>query len=146
LRATAKLDPSSGIPLAIAALSDSAPSVRAAAVDILEAHARHVDFDEVSRRLQDLSDPHARRAVLPVFMQAPKWEAALHLLEAVGDAAPEVRRKASQLLDRWTADFNRSQAQPTSLQLERIRSLLGANAAEMSVDTAALLRFSVTGP
>ncbi len=55
----------------------------------------------------------------------------------------EVRKKASQLLDCWIADFNRSHTQPSAQQLERIRVLLDANESALSGETARMLRFSL---
>lgn len=76
-------------------------------------------------------------------LAAHKWDAAAFLLEALGDAEAAVRSKASQLLDSWIADFNRSQVQPSSQQPHRIRELLDARASEISEETAGQLRFSL---
>ena len=144
LRASAKLDVERGVPLAIAGLADAAPSVRSAALGLLKINAHRVDFGLVRSRVDGL-DSRARRNVLYLFKEAPKWEAAALLLEAAGDTDPEVRQKASRLLDSWLADFNRSQVPPRAQQLERIRRLLDANASGIPEETAGLLRFSLKG-
>jgi HEAT repeat protein len=124
LRALAKLDAERAISSAIAALADDASSVRSAAVDILSTNANRVDFEIVSRRVRSLSDPHARRNLLRVFVDAPKWEAPVFLLEALTDPDDAVRTFASRLIERWMENFNRNQTQPTAKQLHRIGALL----------------------
>ena len=142
LRASAKLDVERGVPLAIAGLADAAPSVQSAALGLLEINAHRVDFGLVGSRVHGL-DARVRQKVLSLFREAPKWEAAALLLEAVGDIDPEVRKKASRLLDSWLTDFNRSQAPPRADQLDRIHRLLDTNGSALPEETAGLLRFSL---
>jgi hypothetical protein len=143
LRALAKLDAERAISSAIAALADDASSVRSAGVDILSTNASRVDFDIVSRRVRSLSDPQARRNLLRVFMDAPKWEAPVFLLEALTDSDDGVRTFASRLIERWIESFNRNQTQPTAKQLHRIGALLESVASRMPEATAKMLRFSI---
>jgi hypothetical protein len=112
---------------------------------ILRRHASRVDFDTVSRRLQALTDPTARRMLLPLLGAAPKWDAVAYLLQALTDPHEEVRRVASTLLDTWLANFNRSQVPPNPIQLLHIRRLLSVVSGELSTEAAKLLRFSI-GP
>lgn len=143
LRALIKLDAERAISSAIAALADDASSVRSAAADILSTNANRVDSEIVSRRVRSLADPHARRNLLRVFMDAPKWEAPAFLLEALTDPDDGVRIFASRLIERWIESFNRSQTQPTAKQLHRISALLDSVASRMSEETATMLRFSI---
>lgn len=143
LRALAKLDAERAISAATAALADDASSVRSAAADILATNASRVDFDLVSRRIRSLSDPKARRNLLRLFLEAPKWEAPVFLLEALTDPDDGVRTFAARLVDRWIESFNRNQTQPTAKQLQRIGALLDSVASRMPEETAMMLRFSI---
>ena len=143
LRALAKVDVDRAVSAAIGAFADDASSVRSAAVDILETNASRVDFGIVSRRVRSLSDPKARRNLLQVFLEAPKWEAAVFLLEALTDPDDGVRTFGARLVDRWIESFNRNQTQPTATQLQRIGALLDSVASRMPEETARMLRFSI---
>jgi HEAT repeat protein len=143
LRAFAKLDAERAISAAIAALADDAASVRSAAVGILATNASRVDFDIVSRRVRSLSDAKARGNLLRVFLEAPKWEAPVFLLDALTDPDDGVRTLAVRLVDRWIEGFNRNQTQPTAKQLQRIGALLDSVAYRMPDKTAKMLRFSI---
>jgi hypothetical protein len=113
------------------------------AIDILSNNAGSVDFEIVNRRVRSLSDPRARRGLLRVFANAPKWETAACLLEAMTDADEEVRALASILVDRWIEHFNRAQTQPTANQRQRIRAFLDAAAPQLSAHAANMLRISL---
>jgi HEAT repeat protein len=143
LRALAKLDAERAISAAIVALADNAPSVRSGAVGILAINARRVDFDLVSRRVRSLSDPKARGNLLRVFLEAPKWEAPVFLLETLTDPDDGLRTVAVRLVVRWIESFNRNQTQPTAKQLQRIGTLLDSVASRMPEETAKMLRFSI---
>jgi HEAT repeat protein len=143
LRALAKLDAERAISAAIAALADDASSVRTAAAQTLSSNASRVDFDLVNRRVRSLSDPRARRNLLRVFLEAPKWEVPAFLLEALTDPDDAVRTFAARLVDRWIETFNRNQTQPTAKQLQRIGGLLDSVSSRMPEETAKMLRFSI---
>jgi HEAT repeat protein len=143
LRALAKLDAERAVSAAMAALSDDAPSVRAAAVHTLSSNSSRVKFDLVNRQVSSLSDPNARRNVLRVFLDAPKWDAPAFLLEALTDQDDGVRAFAARLVDRWLERFNKNQTQPTATQLQRIGTLVDSVASRMPEATARRLRFSI---
>jgi hypothetical protein len=143
LRALAKLDAERAVSAAMTALSDDAPSVRTAAVHTLSSNASRVNFDLVNRQISSLSDPKARRNVLRVFLDAPKWDAPAFLLEALTDPDDGVRAFTARLLDRWIEGFNRNQTQPTAKQLQRIGGLLDSVSSRMPEETAKMLRFSI---
>lgn len=143
LRVLARLDQERAIHAAMARLHDSAPSVRTAAVEILCSSAGRVDFDGVSRRVRSLSDPKARGSLLRVFLDAPKWEAPVFLLETLTDPDDGVRTVAASLVDKWIEGFNRKQTQPTAKQLQRIGALVDSVASRMPEETARTLRFII---
>ena len=143
LRAAIVLDVDVAIPNASAALVDEVRSVRTMAVRILRLHASRVDFEMVNRRLQTVTDPAARRTLLPLLGAAPKWEAAVYLLQALSDPREDVRTVASSLLDSWLANFNRNQVPPSPVQLLQIHRLLAIVGGELSTEAAKLLRLSI---
>jgi HEAT repeat protein len=143
LRAFAKLDAERAISAAIGALADDASSVRSAAAGILATNASRVDFDIVSRQVRSLSDAKARGNLLRVFLEAPKWEAPVFLLNALTDPDDGVRTLAVRLIDRWIEGFNRNQTLPTARELQRIGALLDSVGSRMPEATAKMLRFSI---
>jgi HEAT repeat protein len=103
LRALAKLDAERAISAAIAALADDASSVRTGAVQTLSNNASRVNFDLVNHQVSSLSDPKARRNVLRVFLEAPKWDAPAFSARGVDGPRRRracVRRSASRSMDR----------------------------------------------
>ncbi len=102
-----------------------------------------MDFDLVNRRVRSLSDPKARRNLLRLFLDAPKWDAPAFLLEALTDPDDGVRAFAARLIDRWIESFNRNQTQPTAKQLQRIGGLLDSVSSRLPEETAKMLRFSI---
>jgi HEAT repeat protein len=143
LQALSRLNAEGAISAAITALADDASSVRSAAADVLSTHASSVDFGIVGRRIRSLSDAQARQNLLRVFMDAPKWDAPVFLLEVLEDPDEGVRTSACRLIERWVEGFNRNQTQPTSTQLHRIGALLDSVASRMPEQTAKTLRFSI---
>jgi hypothetical protein len=143
LRALSRLDAALAVSSAIVALGDQTQSVRSAAADILAANANMVNFDVVGSRVRSLQEPRARMRLVRLFKRAPKWDAAVLLLEALKDPDEAIRVFASRLIDRWVADFNRNQTPPTALQLQRIQALLDSVGSRMSGESARLLRFSL---
>jgi hypothetical protein len=105
-----------------------------------------VDFDVVGSRIRALSDPEARATLLPVFLEAPKWQAPVLLLEALLDPDAGVRTAAARLVDRWIEGFNRDQTQATAPQLQRIGALIDSAAGHLTEATARMLRFSIQRP
>jgi hypothetical protein len=143
LSATVTLDVEGAIPQAIAALDDEARSVRTVAVRILKLHASRAEFEVVSRRVRALADPSARRMLMPLLRAAPKWDAAVYLLEGLTDGDEKVRTVASTLLDGWLDDFNRSQVTPDADQMIRIRQLLDLVGGQLSTEAMRLMRLSI---
>lgn len=78
-----------------------------------------------------------------MFLEAPKWEAPVFLLDALTDPDDGVRMLAVRLIDRWIEGFNRNQTQPTANQLQRIGALFESVGSRMPEATAKMLRFSI---
>jgi HEAT repeat protein len=143
IRAAGRLNPGEGVRLAIAALADPSPSVRAAAVSVLRANAARVDFAAINDFIMAIPASGIRERLLPVLRDAPKWDAAVYLLQALADGEPAVRTRASQLIGSWLSRFNDSHAQPTPIHLQRMREALDARASELPEATVRELRFIV---
>lgn len=145
LRALAKLDVERAIPAAVAAIGDDAPSVRRVALEIIDFNASRVSFALVWDTVRSLSSAPVRARALRSLLRAPKWDAVIFLLEAMDDPDEEVQSVAARLVDVWVESgyFNRNQSQPTATQLERVHTLVTANAPRLSGDTVELLRFSI---
>ena len=88
-------------------------------------------------RLPEMAD---RMRLLRILSAAPKWDAAVYLLEHLDEPDPDVHECASRLLDGWLSRFNQTQSQPTAVHLERIRQALDAGAARMSENLVRELR------
>jgi HEAT repeat protein len=143
LRSLGAMTPDACVIAALDALSDPAPSVRATAAAILRVHVYRVDLSALQECFDGLSDSRARRQLLRVFRQAPKWSAAELLLEAVGDEDFDVRRDAEGLLRSWLNGFNRAQTPPTSDQLDRVSRRFHAQISRLAPDVARDLGFIV---
>lgn len=83
------------------------------------------------------------RMLMPLLRAAPKWDAAVYLLEGLTDADEKVRTVASTLLDGWLDDFNRSQVTPDAAQMIRIRQLLDLVGGQLSTEAMRLMRLSI---
>lgn len=115
--------------------------MRRTAIAILRHNSRLVDFDRISDQFTRLPDARARIMLLPLMEEAPKWTAAVLLLRAVGDADPDVQRRASRLLDVWMDGFNRVQSEPQPQQLKQIQEMVDRHEPALSPDTVRMLRF-----
>ncbi len=140
LQATANLDLDRALPFATEALEDPSGSVRSAALRILRRQAYRVDFAALAKRMPDVVDPRARKGFLRLLAEAPKWDAAVFLLAALGDRERDVRDYASELLAAWVALSYRRHTAPTPAHLQQIRVLLETYGAALSTDTAGFLR------
>jgi HEAT repeat protein len=143
LRAAARLDANRVLPAAASALESASSAVRATALGILEGQAHLLDFAALNAGLRHAPNARFRKIVLRLLAQAPKWDAATYLLEALNDEDAGVRARAAQLLRDWTAAFNRSQVQPLPRQLAEIRVRLDAVGDRVGKETADLLRFVI---
>jgi HEAT repeat protein len=143
IRAAGRLNAGEGVRLAIAALADPSPSVRAAAVGVLRAIAERVDFAAINDFIMAIPASGIRERLLLMLRDAPKWDAAVYLLQALADGEPAVRTRASQLIGSWLSRFNDSHAQPTPIHFQRMREALDARASELPEATVRELRFIV---
>lgn len=112
-------------PLALVqALRDPAGSVSRAARDQLRGRANRVvaEIHDVLRT----SNRHATRHALTLLWALGKWDSLPYLLEAAANRDAGIRSMASDGLDAWVVNQNRSRAQPTRAQIQAIRSALEA--------------------
>ena len=135
LQATANLDPDRALPLATAALEDPAGSVRSTARKILLRNSSRIEFTALAGRMPGIAEPRVRVGILRLLAEAPKWDAAVFLLAALGDPDEAVRDLASELLVTWVTLYNRRHAAPTPEQLRQIRVLLGTHGSVLRPET-----------
>jgi HEAT repeat protein len=140
LIAMAKLDADAAASSAVSALTDPSPGVRNAAADVLRENRSVVDWVAVNDAWPRLPEMADRMRLLRILSAAPKWDAAVYLLEHLDEPDPAVHECASRLLDGWLSRFNQTQSQPTAVHLERIRQALDAGAARMSENLVRELR------
>jgi len=140
LTAIAKLDADAAASSAVSALTDPSPGVRNSAADVLRENRSVVDWVAVNDAWPRLPETADRMRLLRILSAAPKWDAAVYLLEHLDEPDPIVHECASRLLDGWLSRFNQTQSQPTAVHLERIRQALDAGAARMSENLVRELR------
>ena len=147
LRAFARLGAERALPAAIAALEDPSGSVRTAAAAVVTEHRHRVDFNGLHGRWHQASDSNVRGGMLKLLAQAPKWDAVVYLLDALGTDSNNaaLRELASRLLHEWIDAFNHSHLQPSHEHLQRIRAVLGAPTANVDPRAARFLGSIVEG-
>ncbi len=140
LTAMARLDADAAASSAVSALTDASLGVRNAAADVLRENRSVVDWVAVNGAWRKLPETADRMRLLRILSAAPKWDAAVYLLEHLDEPDSAVHECASRLLGGWLLRFNQTQSQPTAAHLERIRQALDAGAARMSENLVRELR------
>jgi hypothetical protein len=143
LRALTDLAADQGMSAALAALDDPASSVHATAVSILRRHVRSVDAATVRLRVRASADPRRRLRALPLLAAASKWDAAVSLVESLGDPDAAVQARAAQLLRAWHAAFWNSFVQPGPAHIRRLQALLDADGGNVPSDILTSLRYEL---
>jgi len=69
---------------------------------------------------------HSRLLALKLLEKAGKWERLIFWLQGVSDDQPRVSTCCERSLSRWEHRFNQTFTQPTSAQIEQIRSLVNS--------------------
>ena len=81
--------------------------------------------------------------LIPLLRAAPKWDAAIYLLESLTDPDADVRTAASRWFHVWLDDVNLSQVPPAGDQLRKIHVLLARVDSHLSPDAAKLVRLTI---
>lgn len=142
LRALARLAGDGSVPALVAGVGDASPAVSRTAADLLRPRVRRADADALAALMGAGNAPHVRRNALSLLATRSKWDGLPWILQSCGDADPVVRAAAREQLARWQARFNRSFAQATPAQQERIRAALDGAGDAVDAETAKWLRFA----
>ena len=122
--AMGKLDVEGCLTKLTAFLSDVKASVSREALKSLLPMARHVPLDELERLLASKANFHVRRNALTLILHTEKWRKLPPMLNACTDEDAKIAGLAARALRHWFVNCNRSFAEPTQADLERIQSVL----------------------
>lgn len=122
--AIGKLDADGNLETLIRFVSDEKPSVAREALKALLKKARQIPLEELERMLAGNSSFHVRRNALTLILHTDKWRKLPPLLNACGDKDAKISGLASRALRDWFFTYNRSFAEPTRTDFERIESTL----------------------
>lgn len=126
-----------------AALQDTSAAVSAAARDALRRHARDLDPSRLTEIFTGTNLRHARRNVLTLFTELPKWQSITHLLHAATDADEEIAAEALRHVQAWNNQYNRRQIVPSRSELEALTDALATAEPMLDRVTADQIRFAV---
>ncbi|HEX6036517.1 hypothetical protein [Longimicrobium sp.] len=142
IRALARLAGDRHLDAFLLSLGSLTPRVSRAAADALRDRTRLVDEAAIASAFAAESPLHARENALELLAWRGKWDGLVWILQALTDSDPRIREAAGTLLERWRQRFNRTFAQPTSAQLERVRTALQPVASTLPPETVKWLRFA----
>lgn len=122
--ALGKLDVDGNLTKLTGFLSDVKASVSREALKALLPKARQVSLDELERLLLDGVNFYIRRNALTIILNTEKWRKLPALLNACADDDAKIVELATKGMRGWFASYNRSFAEPTRADFERIQSVL----------------------
>jgi len=138
--AMGKLDAEGCVTRLIGFLSDTKASVSREALKALLPKASRVPLEELeSLRASDV-DLHIRRNALTLILHADKWRKLPALLAACVDEETKIAGLATRALRDWFSTYNRSFAEPTRVDFERIQSALSKAESKLPHGVAKELR------
>jgi len=105
-------------------LSDAKASVSREALKALLPKARRIPLKELEGLLASNANLHVRRNALTLILHADKWRKLPALLAACADEETKIAGLATRALHDWFSTYNRSFAEPTQVDFERIQSAL----------------------
>jgi len=105
-------------------LSDAKASVSKEALKALLPKARQIPLEELEGLLTSSASFHVRRNALALILHAEKWRKLPALINACADEDATIAEFATRGLRDWFTTYNRSFAEPTRADFERIQSAL----------------------
>jgi hypothetical protein len=139
-RAASSLDIERQLPRIVALLRDPEASVSSTARRILRPHVAAVGLEPLRSVLRDGPHEHGRFNAVSLGVSLGKWQSILILLEAAADGSVRIRQFAGSRITTWFGRQNRSFVQPTSTQLQELRTALDTYHAAVNVEIVAELR------
>jgi|ERR1043166_8493412 HEAT repeat protein len=138
--AIGKLDVEGNFDTLVRFLSDEKPSVSREALKALRKKARQIPLEELEKILTANESFHVRRNALMLILHTEKWRKIPALLNACSDNNPKISELAARALRDWFVTYNRSFAEPTRIDFERIQSALANVESRLPHGTAKELR------
>jgi len=122
--AIGKLDVEGHLSTLTGLLKDEKPSVSREASKALLKKARQIPLEELEGILASSASFHVRRNALTLLLNTDKWRKIPAVLNACADEDPTISGLATRALRDWFITYNRSFAEPTRIDFERIQSVL----------------------
>ena len=122
--AMGKLDVEGCLTRLTAFLSDAKASVSREALKALLPKARQIPLDELEQLLTGSANFHVRRNSLTLILHTEKWRKLPAMVAACADEDAKIAGLAARALGDWFVNYNRSFAEPTRADFERIQSVL----------------------
>jgi hypothetical protein len=113
-------------PIHLHALCDPSPGVSREACRVIAASRIAIGHEMLWTVLRDSESRHVRMNAFHLLARLPRWESLPYLMQALAVADDRVVVTARMWLGRWVQRFNKSFAQPSAAQRERIRGLLAS--------------------
>lgn len=108
----------------VGVLSDAKPSVSREALKALQSKARYIALADLENLFANGGDFHVRRNTLSLILHTDKWKKVPALLKACADKDERIAQQAAKALRDWSLNYNRSFAEPTRDDFEKISSAL----------------------
>lgn len=121
-------------------LSDAKPSVSREALKALQSKARYIALDDLENLFASGTGFHVRRNTLTLVLHTDKWKKVPVLLKACADKDERIAKQAAKGLREWSVNYNRSFAEPTRDDFQRISWALGQFESHLPRGFAAELR------
>jgi HEAT repeat protein len=118
--ALGKLDSEGQFETLVAILSDSKASVSWEAMKAVFPRARYIPLEILQNLMNDNSFFHVRRNALTLILRTDKWKKMAPLLNACASSDARLAERAVKALYDWEANYNRSFAEPTREDFEKI--------------------------
>lgn len=122
--ALGRLDTKGSLVKLVGFLSDDKPSVSGEAMKALLSNVRQIAREDLEVLVVTGKSFHSRRNALTLLLHTSKWHKLPALLNACADADPKLAGLATRALRDWFVTYNRSFAEPTQVDFEKIQSVL----------------------
>ena len=119
-----RLDVEGQLAKLVSVLSDAKPSVSREALKALRSKARYIALVDLEKLLASGADFYVRRNTLTLILHTDKWKKVPVLLEACADRDARIAEQAAKALKAWFFSYNRSFAEPTREDFQKISSAL----------------------
>jgi HEAT repeat protein len=108
----------------VGTLCDVKPSVSRQALKALQLKARYIPVADLENLFSGEADFHVRRNIFTLILCADKWKKVPAILKACADKDTRIAEQATKALRAWFANYNRSFAEPSPDDFQRISSAL----------------------